>query len=137
MLVRLWSLKPVRSLTVQLGAAIADELLRTGPPAIEGRTRLPVRGLRNSPVRAQAIEAALGTLEGVDTVRASAITGNVLVHFDPRRVDQADIRHIIEHEGLGLLPLHSNHPQGHGVRVNWPQSGNDSGSIQLAPQPRR
>jgi hypothetical protein len=49
--------------------------------ALRGRLRVYVPGLSES--RRQTIERRLALLPGVRSARASPLTGNVLVHFDP------------------------------------------------------
>src|SRR5262245_30296756 len=58
------------------------ELTIRAAPA-PGRVRLSVGGLQRRPAREAAIETALGRLPSVQQVRASALTGNVLIVFDP------------------------------------------------------
>lgn len=48
-----------------------------------GRARLGVGGLKASPAVAQLMALALGEVNGVNEVRPSTITGNIVVHFDP------------------------------------------------------
>jgi Ca2+-transporting ATPase len=52
---------------------------------VPGRARFRIEGLRRSPDAATVLEARIGTLDGIRSVRASAVTGNVLVLFDPAR----------------------------------------------------
>ncbi|MFN0073068.1 MAG: HAD-IC family P-type ATPase [Chloroflexota bacterium] len=56
-----------------------------------GRARLTVPGLRRSPERERAVEAHFRSIDGVQSARASAWTGNVLVSFDPSRCSVDDI----------------------------------------------
>jgi len=51
--------------------------------AMPGRVRLQVAGLRGNPGRATALRTRLLTLPGVSRVDASALTGKVLVEYDP------------------------------------------------------
>ena len=58
------------------------ELTIRAAPA-PGRVRLSVGGLLRRPAREATIETTLGRIAHVEQVRASALTGNVLVVFDP------------------------------------------------------
>src|ERR1044071_7597840 len=60
----------------------ARELTIRATPA-PGRVRLSVGGLLRHPAREAAFETALGRLPNVRQVRASSLTGNVLIVFDP------------------------------------------------------
>ena len=60
----------------------ARELTVRATPA-PGRVRLSVGGLLRKASREAAIETALGRLPNVRQVRASSLTGNVLLVFDP------------------------------------------------------
>ena len=51
---------------------------------VRGRVRLGIAGLRGRPELAAGVERVLGGLPGVTSARASALTGNALVRFDPR-----------------------------------------------------
>lgn len=51
-----------------------------------GRVRLSVDGLRGSPAVAQLMTSALGEINGVKQVRPSALTGNIVVLFDPEAI---------------------------------------------------
>jgi hypothetical protein len=56
-----------------------------------GRVRLQVPGLRGQLVAAQAATARLQRLAGVSKVEANALTGNVLVQYDPAATTLARI----------------------------------------------
>jgi Ca2+-transporting ATPase len=60
--------------------ASADVVVRR--PALPGRVRLTIPGLRRAPERERPLETRLGQIPGVQMVRANAWTGNVLVLFD-------------------------------------------------------
>ncbi len=49
---------------------------------VPGRLRVAVKGLRGAPVRARMLQAALGAVTGVQRVKASSTTGNLLVLFE-------------------------------------------------------
>ena len=66
-------------MAVEIGAR---ELSIRAAPA-PGRVRFSVGGLHHQPPREGAIEAALARINGVQAVRASSLTGNALVQFDP------------------------------------------------------
>ena len=54
--------------------------------AVEGRARLRVVPLSRAPALARRIEDRLATHAAVRTVRASAVTGTVVVVYDPRQL---------------------------------------------------
>jgi P-type Ca2+ transporter type 2C len=66
-------------MAVEIGAR---ELSIRAAPA-PGRVRFSVGGLQYRPAREAAVEAALARIPGVQTVRASSLTGNALVTYDP------------------------------------------------------
>ena len=66
-------------MAVEIG--VRELTIRAAPAP--GRVRLSVGGLLRRPAREAALEAALGRIDGVEQVRASALTGNALVVFDP------------------------------------------------------
>ncbi|MDP8921603.1 MAG: hypothetical protein M3O34_01845, partial [Chloroflexota bacterium] len=68
----------------------AREIAIRAAPA-PGRVRLSVGGLARRPDREAAVEAALGRIPGVSEVRASALTGNVRVVFDPAATSAEDV----------------------------------------------
>ena len=61
--------------------------------AVRGRARLHVRELRRQPALGFLLRERLGGDERIRQVRASAVTGNVLVRFDPRRATLARVDH--------------------------------------------
>jgi hypothetical protein len=68
--------------------------------ATPDRARLAVAGLRGNPPRAQETARRLRGLSGVLSVSVSALTGNALVHYDPRLTNLTQIRAALEgHRG--------------------------------------
>src|SRR5499427_7491296 len=55
--------------------------------AVRGRARLHVQGLRGRPEYAGRLQARLAVAPGVRLAQASAVTGNILLLFDPATVD--------------------------------------------------
>src|SRR5262249_6316190 len=55
--------------------------------AVRGRARLPVAGIRGRSACAARLQARLAATHGVRQSSASATTGNVLVLFDPAKID--------------------------------------------------
>jgi hypothetical protein len=53
---------------------------------LPGRLRLRVKALKGRRHAAGALESHLGAVEGISRVEVSAITGSLLLHFDPRRL---------------------------------------------------
>jgi Heavy metal associated domain 2 len=63
--------------------------------AVSGRARFKVEGLYRSEALRRHLEARLAAIDGIHAASASALTGNVLVHFDPAR-RTADIMALLE-----------------------------------------
>ena len=74
--------------TPRLRSLPTVELLSATP----GRARLRVHGLRGDDARADELAARLWALEGVTAVEAKALTGTLLVRFDPRRATFREIQ---------------------------------------------
>ena len=72
-----------RDATVSVTAAEAPRVVHSLP----GRARVHLP--QWSGTTARSLERSLCELEGVDSVRASARTGNILVHFDRGATDEA------------------------------------------------
>jgi copper chaperone CopZ len=59
--------------------------------ALNGRLRIKVAEVKGSPMKALEVEGQLRRIDGIDHVRANPITGNVLVLYDPARIEQFEI----------------------------------------------
>lgn len=74
-------------------------LLFTGPVRAEhvlpGRLRFRVRSLVGQRARAATLASTLSGLTGIDSVRASPVTGSVLVAFTPGRIEPGVILYAI------------------------------------------
>jgi Ca2+-transporting ATPase len=66
--------------------------------AVRGRVRLHVRELRRQPVLGFQLQERLGGDDRIHHVRASAVTGTVLVLFDAARVDLPEIQRRVARE---------------------------------------
>lgn len=84
-------------------AVVADETprLRSLPTveflsATPGRARLRVHGLRGDDAHADELSARVRALDGVTAVEAKALTGTLLVRFDPRRATLPEIQAALE-----------------------------------------
>jgi Ca2+-transporting ATPase len=73
--------------------------------AVPGRVRLHVRGLRRQPALAFQLREGLIGDDRVREVRASAVTGNVLVVFDAARLDLGEVRRRVAREAATYRPL--------------------------------
>jgi copper chaperone CopZ len=51
--------------------------------ALDGRLRIKVAEVRNSPATARRVEETVGSLDAVQSVTANPTTGNVLVLYEP------------------------------------------------------
>jgi hypothetical protein len=61
-----------------------------------GRLRVHVAALRDNSARATALATAMAGLNGVKSSDANTLTGNVLVHYEPREVTPLKILAAIE-----------------------------------------
>lgn len=59
--------------------------------AIDGRLRIKVPEVKNSPAKATQVEIRLRSLPVVTRVHANPTTGNVLVLYDPQRMTQDQV----------------------------------------------
>src|SRR5258705_9093515 len=55
--------------------------------AVRGRARLRVEGIRGRPASAAGIQARIAGAPGIRQAHASSTTGNILVLFDPAKID--------------------------------------------------
>jgi ATP-binding cassette subfamily B protein len=55
--------------------------------AIEGRLRIKVPEVKRSPEVARRVEGQFRAIDGVLEVGANPVTGNVLFHYDPDRIE--------------------------------------------------
>lgn len=55
--------------------------------AIEGRLRIKVPEVKRSPEVARRVESQFRAIDGVLEVGANPVTGNVLFHYDPDRIE--------------------------------------------------
>ena len=72
--------------------------------AVRGRARLHVRQLRRQPALGFQLREHLTGDDGIRDVRASALTGNVLVLFDAARLDLGEVRRRIAREAAAYRP---------------------------------
>ena len=67
--------------------------------AIPGRLRIKIPQVKDSQVNAQKVERVLRSIEGVNSVKANPLTGNVLVLFDSDSLTHADVIEILVQQG--------------------------------------
>lgn len=72
---------------------------------LDGRVRVKVPAIRRRETAAQALKNDLSCLDGVLTVQANSMTGNVLVRFDHKIVDATEIIAAIGHLSGYQIPL--------------------------------
>ncbi len=72
--------------------------------AVAGRQRWETTRLAGQPRLAAAVESALGDVVGVSRVSASALTGKVLVRYDPQRLSPVAVEHAVA-AALELPPV--------------------------------
>ncbi len=100
------------ALALKLGAMVVSDLLKrpkvsqSADPSIlsstPGRVRMSASGLKGSARLARRIEEWLGQLSGIEKVSASAVTGTVLVTFDPDQIDADSIGRAVRLAGMAL-----------------------------------
>ena len=81
-----------------------------------GRLRLAVDGLHRRRAAEDTVSAKLAELPGVHSVRASALTGNVLILFDPARWS-AEALLVASGRALGLRPAAPERENGDAVAI--------------------
>src|SRR4030081_409593 len=78
---------------------------------ISGRLRTRYPQLRNNPRGVRATEAAIRQIKGVLSVEASAVTGSLLIRYDPAGVERETLLAAIQETKLKLgLIQHSQPP---------------------------
>jgi copper chaperone CopZ len=73
---------------------------------LNGRLRIKVAEVKGSPMKALEVEGQLRRIDGIDHVRANPTTGNVLVLYDPARIEQFEIFGALQR--LGYLRENAN-----------------------------
>ena len=74
--------------------------------ALNGRLRIKVAEVKGSPMKALEVEGQLRRIDGIDHVKANPTTGNVLVLYDPARIEQFEIFGALQR--LGYLRENAN-----------------------------
>jgi len=59
--------------------------------AVDGQIRVKIPGLKGSPQRALEIKGHLRKYAGIDHVLANPTTGNLLVFYNPGRIEQRQV----------------------------------------------
>ncbi|MGP8050863.1 MAG: HMA2 domain-containing protein [Desulfobaccales bacterium] len=59
--------------------------------ALAGRLRIKIPKVKGAAAKAQELEEHLQELSGIESVSANPVTGNVLVLYNPQRIDQWNI----------------------------------------------
>lgn len=59
--------------------------------ALDGRLRLRISGIKKDPMAAASLERSVREVKGVKAVKASPVTGSVLILYDPWRIAQGDL----------------------------------------------
>src|SRR4051794_37583344 len=94
---------PSRESTHLLRALPTIEVISSVP----GRARLRVHGVRDDADRAAAVSARALAIDGVTSGEANPTTGTLLVHFDARRLDVAEIVEALEPPARSSRPSRS------------------------------
>lgn len=69
-----------------------------------GRLRVRVDHLKDNPALANQVQDLLAGVEGVETVKANALTGSLLIQYDPAQTASLDVLTGAA-ERFGLLPV--------------------------------
>lgn len=84
--------------------------------ALEGRLRIRIPRVKGAAGEAQEVERHLRQFTGVENVSANPVTGNVLILYNPRLIEQGRIFSFLREKGYLTQP----HPGG--ARANNPAS---------------
>jgi hypothetical protein len=69
--------------------------------ALDGRLRIKIAAVKGSSAKALEIEERLREMHGIEQVKANPTTGNVLILYNPKRIEQAEV--IAALQQLGCL----------------------------------
>jgi copper chaperone CopZ len=69
--------------------------------ALDGRLRIKSAAVKGSLAKALEIEARLKEVHGVEQVKANPVTGNILIFYNPKEIEQAQV--IATLQQLGYL----------------------------------
>ncbi len=78
--------------------------------ALDGRLRIKIPKVKGAAGQAQEVERHLRQSAGIEEVSANPTTGNVLIHYNPRLIDQEDIIYSLKEVGYLSHPSHGNNP---------------------------
>ena len=71
---------------------------------VPGRLRVCVRDARRNQAVAGSIAQLIRTAAGVKSVNANALTGSILIHYDPNQTSQRNLMSVLDSAGLGSRP---------------------------------
>ena len=74
--------------------------------ALEGRLRIKIPKVKGAAGQAQEVERHLRQSAGIEDVSANPTTGNVLIHYNSRLIDQEDIIFSLKEVGYLSHPSH-------------------------------
>ena len=67
--------------------------------ALDGRIRIKIVAVKDSPAKATEVEQALRQKDGITSVKANPMTGNVLILFEPALINQEQVLEAIRDAG--------------------------------------
>jgi hypothetical protein len=67
---------------------------------VPGRIRIKIQALRHRPDRGEDVQRLLRTLDGVDAVTFTSLTGSLVVLFEPDRISPEQIKGCLRDHGL-------------------------------------
>ncbi len=104
--------------------------IQTLHTAVKGRARYKVSSLRYDPSLKQYLEYRLATEPGIEQVRASSVTGNLLIFFD---IKQKDVRKIASRLATIVTQYHQNPKAARELVASWSPAEKSSNLLPSEP----
>jgi len=73
--------------------------------ALEGRLRIKLPEIKRAAIKARELEHLLQQVTGVEEVSANPLTGNVLIHYNPRVIEQTELFSFLRELGYLSQPM--------------------------------
>ena len=108
----------VISLEEKLYRPVDIKTLNTYSHCLDGRLRIRVPGIKNSPERALEIERQMASVKGVVKIDISSVTGSILIYFDPAMTNTDSIVRSLNSIGIfNDADLHSKYRKENGESI--------------------
>ncbi len=72
---------------------------------VPGRLRICLPELRRNPKSAAQVRGELAAIDGVRSVYASTVSGNIIVRYDENRLDPCVLADVLRRDGYVLPPI--------------------------------